>query len=117
MPLQGGYPGRQWPHPAPSGLEIGLAGGLADHFRGRLFLSLLRSLFVLHDFFRFSDFCLLLMGSCVSVFFDLLLGSLFLFLCLLFFLCSQLRIFLRLLCVGLRLNFPKFFLLLFFDDR
>ena len=32
MPLQGGYPGRPGPHPAPSGLEIGLAGGPADHF-------------------------------------------------------------------------------------
>ena len=29
MPLQGGYPGRPGPHPAPSGLEIGLAGGPA----------------------------------------------------------------------------------------
>ena len=27
MPLQGGYSGRPGPHPAPSGLEIGLAGG------------------------------------------------------------------------------------------
>ena len=75
MPLQGGYPGRPGPHPAPSGLEIGLAGGPADHFsRSPLPLSSLFSLLLSASLF----FSLLLSSSLLSSLFSILsLSSLF----------------------------------------